>query len=104
MPLASFLVQRSLRCEGKPSTPLVCPRPPINHASWHGRNVSWRRHFFSFQRSSRRGLYLQIDVVGSELLNRLLGQWGLMHQLTILRNVFLLGCPLLVPFASCFVQ
>ena len=24
-----------------------------------------------------------------------------MHQLTILRNVFLLGCPLLVPFACC---
>lgn len=43
---------------------------------------------------------MQIDMVGSELLNRLLGQWGLMHQLTILRNVFLLGCPLLVPFAS----
>ena len=41
-----------------------------------------------------------MDMVGSELLARLLGQWGLMHQLTILRNVFLLGCPLLMPFAA----
>lgn len=48
----------------------------------------------------QRQVCLQIDVVGSELLNRLLGQWGLMHQLTILRNVFLLGSPLLGPFAS----
>ncbi len=39
-------------------------------------------------------------MVGGVLLARLLGEWGLMHQLTILRNVFLLGCPLLMPFAS----
>ena len=45
-------------------------------------------------------ILLQIDTVGGELLARLLGEWGLMHQLTILRNVFLLGCPLLMPFAS----
>ena len=43
---------------------------------------------------------LQVDMVGGVLLARLLGEWGLMHQLTILRNVFLLGCPLLMPFAS----
>lgn len=43
---------------------------------------------------------LQIDVVGGVLLQRLLGEWGLMHQLAILRNVFLLGCPLMMPFAS----
>ncbi len=43
---------------------------------------------------------LQVDIVGGVLLARLLGEWGLMHQLTILRNVFLLGCPLLMPFAS----
>ncbi|KAL0024129.1 hypothetical protein WJX77_000413 [Trebouxia sp. C0004] len=42
----------------------------------------------------------QVDMVGGVLLARLLGEWGLMHQLTILRNVFLLGCPLLMPFAS----
>ncbi|KAL3159096.1 hypothetical protein ABBQ32_011094 [Trebouxia sp. C0010 RCD-2024] len=42
----------------------------------------------------------QIDLVGGVLLQRLLGEWGLMHQLAILRNVFLLGCPLMVPFAS----
>ncbi|KAL0048039.1 hypothetical protein WJX82_006302 [Trebouxia sp. C0006] len=42
----------------------------------------------------------QVDIVGGVLLARLLGEWGLMHQLTILRNVFLLGCPLLMPFAS----
>ena len=45
-------------------------------------------------------MLLQIDTVGEVLLQRLLGEWGLMHQLAILRNVFLLGCPLLVPFAS----
>ena len=43
---------------------------------------------------------MQVDTVGAELLARLLGEWGLMHQLTILRNVFLLGCPLLMPFAA----
>ena len=43
---------------------------------------------------------LQVDMVGGMLLARLLGEWGLTHQLTILRNVFLLGCPLLMPFAS----
>ncbi|KAL0024075.1 hypothetical protein WJX79_003630 [Trebouxia sp. C0005] len=42
----------------------------------------------------------QVDMVGGVLLARLLGEWGLMHQLTILHNVFLLGCPLLMPFAS----
>lgn len=45
-------------------------------------------------------MVLQIDVVGGVLLQRLLGEWGLMHQLAILRNVFLLGCPLMMPFAS----
>ena len=45
-------------------------------------------------------MLLQIDLVGGVLLQRLLGEWGLMHQLAILRNVFLLGCPLMVPFAS----
>lgn len=40
-----------------------------------------------------------MDAVGSELLSRLLREWGLIHQLSILRNVFLLGCPLLMPFA-----
>ena len=44
---------------------------------------------------------LQIDLVGAELLGRLLGEWGLMRELTILRNTFLLGSPLLAPFCHC---
>eukprot|EP00891_Asterochloris_glomerata_P001218 jgi/Astpho2/1218/Aster-x0468 len=40
----------------------------------------------------------QIDLVGAELLGRLLGEWGLMRELTVLRNTFLLGSPLLAPF------
>ena len=43
---------------------------------------------------------MQIDLVRAELLNRLLGEWGLMRELTVLRNVFLLGSPLLAPLCA----
>ncbi|KAK9804286.1 hypothetical protein WJX72_004797 [[Myrmecia] bisecta] len=47
-----------------------------------------------------RPISMQVDRVGERLLNNLLGRWGLMYELSTLRNVFLLACPGLLPFAG----
>lgn len=41
----------------------------------------------------------QVDRIGKQLYDRLVSEWGLLRELRLLRNAFLMGAPVLHGFA-----
>ncbi len=42
----------------------------------------------------------QVDRIGQQLYNKLVGDWGLLRELRLLRNAFLMGVPVLHGFTQ----